>query len=82
MLDNFEHVLDAAPLVAELMAASPRLRLLVTSRSPLRLGGEHAGRSQPLPLPAGGELAAVAASPAVALFVARARAAEPEFVLE
>jgi predicted ATPase len=41
VLDNFEHVLGAAPLLAELLAAAPRLRLLVTSQLPLRLSEEH-----------------------------------------
>jgi predicted ATPase len=40
VLDNFEQVLDAAPFVADLLAAAPALRILVTSRAPLRLGAE------------------------------------------
>ena len=41
VLDNFEHLLEAAPLVADLLAACPRLTVLATSRAPLRLTGEH-----------------------------------------
>jgi non-specific serine/threonine protein kinase len=41
VLDNFEHVLDAAPKLVELFAAAPGLRVLVTSQAPLRLADEH-----------------------------------------
>ena len=41
VLDNFEHVLDAAPLVADLLTSVASLRILVTSRAPLRLRGER-----------------------------------------
>ena len=63
LLDNFEHLLDAAPAVGELLAAAARLRLLVTSRAALRLGGEHEFRLEPLD-----------ADDAAALFAERARA--------
>ena len=53
VLDNFEHVLDAAPLVAHLLAATSRLRVLVTSREPLRLRAERLFRLDPLALPPG-----------------------------
>jgi predicted ATPase len=48
VLDNFEHVLDAAGLVADLLAATSRLRVLVTSREPLRLRAERLFRLDPL----------------------------------
>src|SRR5688572_3678475 len=48
ILDNFEHVLDAAPLIAEILTASPRLKALVTSRSPLRVRGEREYAVPPL----------------------------------
>jgi predicted ATPase/DNA-binding XRE family transcriptional regulator len=70
LLDNFEHVLEAAPLVASLLAACADLRLLVTSRAPLGVRGEHR-------LPLG----PLGVGPAVELFTQRARAANPRFRL-
>ncbi len=54
VLDNFEHLLDAAPAVAALLAASDRLRVLVTSRAPLHVSGEQEYRLEPLPPKDGG----------------------------
>jgi predicted ATPase/DNA-binding XRE family transcriptional regulator len=51
VLDNFEQVIDAAPLLAELLAAAPQLKILVTSRTVLRLSGEHEFTVLPLALP-------------------------------
>ncbi len=51
VLDNFEQVLAAAPRVADLLAACPRLTVLVTSRASLRLSGEHDFPVPPLALP-------------------------------
>ncbi len=82
VLDNFEHVLSAAPLVSEILAACPDVSLLVTSRAPLRLAGEHTYPVDPLALPAGAALPDLEASPAVRLFVARASAAAPRFALD
>ena len=67
LLDNFEHLLDAAPAVARLLASSTSLRVLVTSRAPLRVSGEREYRLEPLP-----------AGDASALFVERARAVGKE----
>ncbi len=85
VLDNFEHVLPASHLVAELLAAAPGLKVLVTSRSILRLSGEHDYPVPPLPLPdprAAGDSATLAHNPAVMLFVERASAVRPDFRLE
>jgi transcriptional regulator with XRE-family HTH domain len=70
VLDTFEHVLDAALHVADLLAGCPRLTVLVTSRAPLRLRGEHEFPVPPLGLETGG--------PAATLFIERARAVRPE----
>jgi predicted ATPase len=51
LLDNFEHLLGAAPLVADLLRAAPRLTVLATSRIGLRLSGEHEYAVPPLALP-------------------------------
>jgi predicted ATPase/class 3 adenylate cyclase len=70
LFDNFEHVGAAAPLLADLLAARPRLKLLVTSREPLRIAAERQYPVPPLP-----------ESDAVMLFVERARAVRPDFEL-
>ena len=84
LLDNFEHVIAAAPLLAELLQGSPRLRLLVTSRSALRLSFEQEFPVEPLATPDAGhlpEIGAVAEYPAVALFIERATRVNPTFEL-
>lgn len=88
LLDNFEHLLPAASLVAELLSAAPGLRMLVTSRTPLHLSGEHLLTIRPLslveiPPDAGwGEIQpGLARSDAVRLFMACARARSSEFQL-
>jgi predicted ATPase/tetratricopeptide (TPR) repeat protein len=81
VLDNFEQVLSAAPLVSELLEAWPTLKILVTSRTALRVYGEHEFRVPPLALPQPGQLASVeelSAYPAVLLFLQRARAARAD----
>ncbi len=82
-LDNFEHVLDAAPLVAELLTSVAALRVLVTSRAPLRVRGEREYVVGPLALNVAEDGSAddVARSPAVRLFVERVRDVRPEFQL-
>jgi predicted ATPase len=80
VLDNLEHVASAAPRFGALLAACPGLRLLGTSRSPLRVAGERRLPLEPLAVPSAGEDAA--SSPAVALFVARARDVDPDFALD
>ncbi|HEY3111456.1 MAG TPA: tetratricopeptide repeat protein [Chloroflexota bacterium] len=84
VLDNFEQVLPAAADVAGLLAACRFVKILVTSREPLRLRWEHRCPVPPLALP---DLAALPAPdllaqvPSVALFVERARAVNPAFAL-
>ena len=82
MLDNFEHVLPAAPLVSDLLALCPRLKVLVTSRVLLRVTGEHALPVPPLTLPdVGGHvpIEALMRSEAVQLFAQRGKAVSPSF---
>ncbi len=84
VLDNFEQVIDAAPVVSELLAACPDLKVLVTSREVLHLYGEHGFPVSPLDLPDPALLAppeTLAECPAVALFVERAQAANAGFRL-
>ncbi len=84
VLDNFEQVMGAAPLVAELLGAAPGVVALVTSRMVLRLSGEHEFPVPPLPVPpigAGGDAADVQRCASVRLFVQRAQAASAGFEL-
>jgi predicted ATPase len=80
VLDNFEHVLGAAPEVAELIETCPNLAILVTSRAALRVRGEQEYPMPPLALPASSRSPAVeevVGSPSGRLFLERARAASP-----
>jgi predicted ATPase/DNA-binding SARP family transcriptional activator len=84
VLDNLEHLLAGASLVGRLLDAAPGVRVLATSRAPLRLSGEQEYSVGPLPLPQPGELATTEDPEridALALFAARARAIDPRFVL-
>ena len=77
ILDNFEHLLAAGPLVANLLACNSRSTVLVTSRVVLRLSGEQILAVPPLSLPAPAsrpQLGETSASEAVCLFLERARA--------
>ena len=78
VVDNLEHLLDETQLLARMLAVSPALRLLATSRIPLRLYGEHTVRVPPLHLPGQGGTG-TADSEAVQLFIARARAVRSDF---
>src|SRR6185437_4017609 len=72
VLDNLEQLAaDAGPLLARLLANAPRLRVLATSRIPLRISAEHEYSVPPLPL-----------AESVALFAARARAIDQTFTLD
>jgi predicted ATPase/DNA-binding XRE family transcriptional regulator len=84
VLDNFEQVLDAAPLVADLLSGVAALRVLATSRAPLRLRGEREYAVGPLALEVGADSispADLGRSPAVRLFVERVRDVKPDFRL-
>ena len=81
VLDNFEHLLGAAPLVAELLVAGPRLKLLATSRTALDLHDEQRYLLDPLDQPGSDDPGAVTAASATALFIARATARDPAFRL-
>jgi predicted ATPase len=84
VLDNFEQVTDAAPLLAELLAAAPGLKMMVTSRSMLRLSGEHEFPVLPLPVPpagAAGDAGTAGQYASVRLFTMRAQAVAPGFRL-
>jgi len=85
LMDNFEHLIRAAPTVAELLATAPNLKILVTSRSALHVYGEHEFPVPPLALPDARStptLEALSKFPAIALFVERAIAAKPDFELK
>jgi predicted ATPase/class 3 adenylate cyclase len=84
LLDNFEQVTDAAPLVTELLSATPRVRTLVTSRAVLHVRGEHEFAVQPLRIPDPADLASgdgISQYEGVALFVERAMAARSDFAV-
>lgn len=84
ILDNFEHVTVAAPQIATLLAACPGLKVLVTSRAILHLSGEQLFPVPPLDLPRQYPIVSarqVRDCEAIHLFVARAQAVRPEFVL-
>ena len=84
VLDNFEQVTEAAPLVADLLGAAPAVVALVTSRTVLRIRGEHEWAVPTLPVPqstAGRDTAGLLQYASVGLFVERARAAAPGFEL-
>jgi predicted ATPase/class 3 adenylate cyclase len=82
LLDNFEQVLSAAPVVDRLLVACPRLKVLVTSRAALHVSGEHEYPVPPLAVP-DPELRlspeGLVESEAVALFADRAQAVKPDF---
>jgi predicted ATPase len=84
LVDNFEHLLGATPMLAELLALAQGLKILVTSRAALRVHDEHEFALPPLALPdskAANSLASLGEYPAIALFVQRAAAVKPGFAL-
>jgi predicted ATPase/tRNA A-37 threonylcarbamoyl transferase component Bud32 len=84
LLDNFEHLVAAAPVIAHLLTIGPKLKAVVTSQAPLHVYGEHEFPVPPLALP---DLTSIPPLPAlsrlaaVALFVERAQAVKREFAL-
>jgi predicted ATPase/serine/threonine protein kinase len=84
LLDNFEHLVSTAPMVAQLLTIGPKLKAMVTSQAPLHVYGEHEFPVPPLALPdlkSIPPLEILSRLPAVALFVERARAVKREFAL-
>jgi len=84
LLDNFEQVLDSAPLLTDLLEGCAHLKVLVTSQAVLRVYGEHDFEVPPLEVPSRVtrlSLAELARYPAVALFLQRATAVKPDFAL-
>ena len=82
VLDNFEQILPAAPVVGELLGASPALKVIASSRAPLRIAGEQEFPVPPLDVPDPQHLPALdvlAQSDAVRLFIERASAVRPDF---
>ena len=84
VLDSFERVLPAAAELGRLLGASPQLVVLATSQAPLRIPQEHRVPLHPLALPdpaLSGDSAPLVTSPAIQLFLERARAVRPDFPL-
>jgi predicted ATPase len=82
LLDNFEQLVAAAAVVAGLLASCPKLKALVTSRERLRIAAEHVYEVPPLTLPEEtNDPDVLVQNEAAALFLARARAAKPDFEL-
>ena len=85
VLDNFEHILSIAPVVADLLRACPRLTVLATSRETLRLSGEHEYVVRPLMTPEsnqGQSIDSLIHADAIQLFAQRARQARHDFTLD
>jgi predicted ATPase len=84
VLDNFEQIVAAAPEVGRLLESAPNLKLLVTSRAPLRLRGEHEFVVAPLALPSQAQATdpeALTRYAAVALFIERAQEVKADFAV-
>ena len=84
VLDNFEQILPAAAVVASMLEGAPQLKILASSRTPLRISGEQEYPIPPLDVPDPERLPALeilTQSDAVRLFVERARAVKPDFIV-
>ena len=82
VIDNFEHLLAAAILPAELLAVAPKLRVLVSSRTPLRIRGEQVFDVPPLELPANESDQGLAESSAVQMFLQCALASNRNLTID
>lgn len=82
VIDNFERVVAAAPALIDLLADCPRLSILVTSRTPLQVSGEHVFPVPPMEMPASGASVDEVDAESVQLFVERAEAALPAIGLD
>ena len=84
VLDNLEHLRGASKVISTLIENCPDLKILVTSRAPLRMRGEYTFHVPPLPVPdlaMTSSLEGLLASPAVSLFEERAKAIKSDFVI-
>jgi len=81
VIDNFEHVIDAAPQVLQLLSKVPQVKALVTSREALRVSGENEFTVSPLPLPQDAQADNPLTFAAIQLFAQRAQASQPDFQL-
>ncbi len=82
VLDNFEHLLDEAVLVRDILMAAPHIKVLVTSREKLNLEAEALYNLEGLELPASEDLQEASLSDSFALFLQRARQVRPSFALD
>ncbi len=85
VIDNFEHVIDAAPVVGKLIAGVPGVKIMTSSREVLRVYGEHEYPVPPLGLPEHSQsqtAAVISEYEAVSLFIQRARASQPSFEID
>jgi predicted ATPase/class 3 adenylate cyclase len=84
ILDNFEQVVEAAPIVSDLLRAAPRLKVIVTSRVSLLVGGEHEYPVPPMSVPDPErlpDLDSLSEYESIDLFLQRARSVKPDFAL-
>jgi predicted ATPase/serine/threonine protein kinase len=84
VLDNFEHLVSAAPVIAQMLTSGPKLKVVVTSQAPLHIYGEHEFPVPPLALPDPKSippLEVLSRLPAIELFVERAQAVKHQFAL-
>jgi serine/threonine protein kinase/tetratricopeptide (TPR) repeat protein len=81
ILDNFEHLIDSAGIVSDILSAAPQVKVIVSSRERLRLRGEKVFDVQGMVTPEGDSSEQIRGCPAVQLFVQNARRIQPDFEL-